>query len=108
MSYEIKVGDLDPPIPAFLLDQDEAAVDQAGRTVAFRWRLKDSGEAGFNAPQAATVVDAPTAEVEYRFVVGETDIEGDYEGEWQSDDGLGNVRTFPSGQGIYHNFRINT
>ena len=58
-------------------------------------------------PDVRNCVDGPTAEVEYRFVAAETDVVAEYDGEWIKDDGSGNDRTFPSGDGIYHYFRIN-
>ena len=103
MSYQIKVGDLEPTIRATLKDQDNAAVAFVGtETVTFRWRLKGSstwtsGTGAFTSASAGTVY--------YRFTTGQTDTAGTYESEWKITNVSSQPRTFPS-EG-YEYFAIN-
>ncbi len=92
MAFNIKVGDLDPPVRATLKDQDNTAVDITGGTVTFRWRRKGtstwtSGSASITLASAGTVY--------YRFTTGQTDTAGTYESEWIVTTS-GNPRTYPS------------
>jgi hypothetical protein len=93
MSYEIKAGDLDPPITDTLLDQDNAAVSLAGASVSFKFRLRGTSTW---TTAVATVTDSAAGTVSYRFTSGQTDAAGAYEYAWVKTTS-GNPRTFPSG-----------
>jgi autotransporter translocation and assembly factor TamB len=101
MSYEIKVGDLDPPIRATLKDQDMTVVDLTGGTVTFRWRLRGSSSWTSG---SASITSAAAGTVSYRFTTGQTDVAGTYESEWKVTTS-GNPRTYPSHE--YELFYIN-
>lgn len=65
-------------------------VDLTGCTVKF---LVEGAGVEFAKP--ATVIDAVNGRVQYRFQAGDTNVAGDYTGEWQVTDGAGNVVTHP-------------
>ena len=69
---------------------DPAPQDLTGCTV----KLLFQG-AGVEFASPASITDAVNGGVQYRFQSGETDVPGDYYGEWQVTDAYGNITTYP-------------
>ncbi len=93
--YFIKEGDLEPPIEAYLQYADGTAINVTGKTVNFKWRLRDNDLATLNSG-AATVVDGPTGHVKYDWQTAETNVPGAYYGEFEVTISAGRTITFPN------------
>ena len=103
-TFEIKQGDLEPPIAAVITDEatisddfpDGEPISLVGCTVEFRFRNERKGSQLLGG--AATIDDAAGGEVSYAFVDGDTDVPGSYVGEFIATRTVdGYQRTFPSG-----------
>lgn len=103
MAYEIKRGDLEPPLDATLKQADGSAIDltTAGSVKALI-RHAHSGVVAVN--RAITIVDAAAGKVRVTWATGETDVAGPYELEAEITWFSGRPQTVPSGP--YYRFSI--
>ena len=94
--FTIKRNDTLPKLEA-TLQQNNVVYNLTGATVKFIMKKEGSGTAKVNS--AVTVVDAASGQVEYAWddVAGDTDTEGDYNGEFEVTTGSGEIITFPNG-----------
>lgn len=102
--FSIKEGDTLPALRATLLDKDGNAVDLTAATaVQFRYELQ--GQFNTDVTKVATIVTAVDGIVEYQWVTGDTDIPGEYFGEFIVSFGT-DKQTFPSGKDDFIEFCI--
>lgn len=80
MDY-LKVGDVLPRLRKNLQNGDGTAVDLTGGTVTLRMRAVRGGAVKI-AAGAVSIVDAPTALVEYAWQPGDSDTAGQFDYEW--------------------------
>jgi hypothetical protein len=92
--FKFKIATGDRPTLTDILTSSNGAnrepVDLTGCTV----KLLFQGP-GVEFASPAAVADPPSGQVSYRFNPGETDVPGDYYGEWQVTDADGDVTTHP-------------
>lgn len=91
--FTIKRNDTKPYLGAALLTNGNAYV-LTGASVKFIMKLP--GAAVPKVSAAATILDAATGLIEYRWVAADTDTEGVYDCEWQVTDSELKVITFPN------------
>lgn len=94
--FTIKRNDTLPKLEV-TLQQNNAVYNLTGATVKFI--MKKAGAASAKVDATATVVDAASGEVEYAWDdgVGDTDTEGEYNGEFEVTTSGGDILTFPNG-----------
>ena len=92
--YEMKQNDTRPKPDALLKFSDGSVPSMTGATVKFIAREVTSAIVKIDA--AATIVDVPTASVEYAILPTDTDIAGTYYCEWEVTFVDGSVQTFPT------------
>jgi hypothetical protein len=100
--FSLKRGDTRPSLRVQLLYKDNSKIDVAGATITFRFWKADEPSRLFSG--SVTVEDAGESIVRYDWVSGDTNLEGDYEGEFMLDYGSGEVMSVP--EDGYIRFRI--
>lgn len=83
-TFNCKTGDT-KPMRVKLTYSDGSAVDLTGATVTFYMGTTIAGG-------TCTIVDAPTGEVEYPFISGDTDVAGTYPAEFNVEVGGSHAR----------------
>lgn len=94
--FTIKQGDTIPVLRATLRGADTNVIDLTGCTVRFHLAR---GTAQANTPVldvTATIVTAASGVVEYAWLAGDTDVAGDYVGEFEVTLSTGDTVTCPN------------
>lgn len=82
--------------PAFLY-QTIPAVDLSGAAVVFTMRLRGGNASKINRAACSIVSPATAGAVRYDWQIGDTDVDGDYDAEFEVTYADGSVETFPNG-----------
>lgn len=93
--HYMKKGDTQPTLDRILEDVNGVPVNLTGSTVMFVMTRVGATTAKVNA-EADIVGDATDGEVSYPWAAGDTDTEGEYDGEFQVTFAGGEVQTFPN------------
>lgn len=100
-AFTIKQGDTAPAITRTLKELKSGKLEvvdlSAATGVIFRWRLVPTRDTSTATGQ---IVDAVNGLVQYEWAPGDTDVVGNYEGEFVVTWADGDTQTFPSDQYI--------
>jgi hypothetical protein len=99
--FSIKQFSNFPPIRAALKDASGYPVPLTGLTVVFRLRRRGTN---FSYEYDADIIDAVNGVVQYLWQDGDTDLSGDYDGEWVLNYPDGKKSVYPSDS--YNSIRI--
>lgn len=94
-TFFIKRNDDQPSLDVALRDDRNRAVELAGATVLFHMRNTADDSTKIDSG-SVTIIDASRGEVRYSWQSGDTDTEGNYEGEFEVTFAAGGVETFPN------------
>jgi hypothetical protein len=100
MAFFLKQNDTSPSIRAKLVDGSGVTVNLAGCAIRFHMRPGFGGAIKVDAP--ASVIDSATGVVQYNWAPADTDVVGQFIGEFEVTFPGGIIETFPN----YTNLQI--
>lgn len=81
MTLTFVQGDTAPALTATIIHSDSTALNLTGSSV--RFQMRKANDKRFTVNEVATLVDAPTGQVEYVWGPNDLAVPGDYQVQWE-------------------------